>query len=188
MAAAPSRPPKILGLTGFMGCGKTTLGRRLARQLGWRFVDLDTRIEERTGLAISAIFKRQGEPAFRDIEHELLNAALAEATALPQSTVLALGGGTFAQPRNITLLRSSSACVVFLETPIEELLARCVTKTQRPLFRDEASFRKLYAERLPFYQQADVCVSNTGDPQQVVATICSLCVSGTPSAHKGVNA
>ena len=188
MAAAPSRPPKILCLTGFMGCGKTTLGRRVARQLGWRFVDLDTRIEERTGLAISIIFQRRGEPAFRNIEHELLQVALAEATALSQSTILALGGGTFAQPRNIELLRSSDAVIVFLETPIEELLARCVTKTHRPLFRDEASFRKLYAERLPFYEQADVCVSNTGDLQQVVATICSFCVPGTPSAHKGVNA
>jgi shikimate kinase len=171
-----------------MGCGKTTLGHRVARQLGWRFVDLDTRIEERTGLAISAIFERQGEPAFRDIEHDLLSIALAEATALPQSTILALGGGTFAQPRNITLLRSSSALVVWLETPIDELLARCVTKTHRPLFRDEASFRNLYAERLPFYQRADFSVSNTGDPQQVVASICSLCVPGTSSAHKGVNA
>jgi len=186
--AVPNRPPKILCLSGFMGCGKTTLGRCVARQLGWRFVDLDTRIEEHTGLTISAIFKRLGEPAFRDIEHDLLQVALSEAIALPQSTILALGGGTYAQPRNIALLRSSSAVVVFLETPIDELLARCVTKSHRPLFRDESSFRKLYAERLPFYQQADARVSNTADPQQVVATICSLCVSGAASAHKGVNA
>lgn len=186
--AVSNRNHKILCLTGFMGCGKTTLGRRVARQLGWRFVDLDTRIEERTGLTISAIFGRMGEPAFREVEHELLQTALDEAVALPQSTVLALGGGTFAQPRNVELLRSSPALVLWLETPMEELLARCVTKTHRPLFRDEAGFRKLYAERLPFYQQAEARVENTGDLQQVVATICSICVPGTPSARKGVNA
>jgi len=184
----PLRMPKILCLTGFMGCGKTTIGRRVAGQLGWRFVDLDTRIEERAGLAISAIFERQGEPAFRDLEHQLLQLALDEAAASSQSSILALGGGTFAQPRNVALLSSASALVVFLETPIEVLLARCVSKTHRPLFRDAASFRKLYAERLPFYRLADTCVQNTGDPQKVVAAVCSLCSSSTAPAPKGVNA
>lgn len=177
---------RILCLTGFMGCGKTTIGRRVSRQLGWRFVDLDTRIEERTGLTISTIFQRLGEPAFRDIEHELLTTTLAEATELQLRTVLALGGGTFAQPRNIELLRSASALVLWLDTPLEDLLGRCVTKTHRPLFKDEASFRRLYAERVPFYQKADVRICNAGDPQKVVATICSLCASGAPSVKKGV--
>ncbi len=170
-----------------MGCGKTTVGHRAARQLGWRFVDLDSRIEERAGLTVSAIFQRQGETAFRELEHQLLQLALDEAAASPASTLLALGGGTFAQPRNVALLRSYSTFVVFLETPVDVLLARCVSKTHRPLFRDEASFRKLYAQRLPFYRQADACVQNVGDLQQVVAAVCSLCSPAAP-APKGVNA
>ena len=186
--AVPDHTSKILCLTGFMGCGKTTIGRRVSRQLGWRFADLDTRIEERTGLTISIMFQRLGEPAFRDVEHELLSSTLAEALELQRPTVLALGGGTYAQPRNVDLLRSSSAIVVWLDTPFEELLARCVTKTHRPLFRDEASLRKLYAERLPFYQKADVRIPSTGDQQKVVAAICSLYASGTQTAGKGVNA
>jgi len=185
---APSRTRKILCLIGFMGCGKTTIGRRAASQLGWRFVDLDSRIEERAGLTISAIFERQGEPAFRDLEHQLLQLALEEAAASPNPSILALGGGTFAQPRNVALLHSFSAFVVFLETPVDMLLARCYSKTHRPLFRDEASFRKLYAQRLPFYRQADACVQNTGELQQVVAAVCSLCGSSAAPAPKGVNA
>ena len=165
---------KLVCLTGFMGSGKTTVGQLLARQLAWRFVDLDTRIEQRAGLTITQIFERQGEPLFRQIEHEELRRALGEATDQPARTVIALGGGTWAQPPNTELLRRSSAVVVWLDCPMDVLLARCVTMTHRPLFRDEASFRKLYAERLPFYQQADYRVESSTDPRRVVEQILAL--------------
>ena len=81
-----------------MGSGKTTIGTLLARQLAWRFVDLDERIEASAGLPIPQIFERLGEPAFRQIEADQLRAAIGRAAETKESTVLALGGGTYAQP------------------------------------------------------------------------------------------
>ena len=189
--AGHTRARKLICLAGFMGAGKTTAGQMLARQLGWRFVDLDTRIEERAGLSITAIFDRLGEPAFRALEHGLLFDALGEADAQSTPTVLALGGGTFAQPQNVELLRSRAATVVWLDCPVDDLLARCVTMSNRPLFRDEPSFRKLLAERLPFYQQAEFRVASNADPRCVVEQICALCLpelSVGRETSNGVNA
>ena len=180
---------RLICLIGFMGCGKTTVGRRLASQLAWRFVDLDTRIEEHASLRIAEIFDRLGEPAFRQIEHEQLVQALGEAAAQDTPTVLALGGGTFAQPQNVELLRrfggpegsegrSGGTVVIWLDCPIEELLARCLTMANRPLFRDEASFRQLYAQRRPFYEQADYRVASNADPARVVESILALGIVG----------
>jgi shikimate kinase len=154
-----------------MGSGKTTIGGLLARQLAWRFVDLDDRIEETTGLRIPEIFERLGELAFRQMEAEQLRAALGRAAESNEPTVLALGGGTYAQTGAPEFLRNSGIPVVWLNPSIEVLLARCMTMTGRPLFRDEASFRALYAQRLPSYQQASYRVDSSGEPSQVVAEI-----------------
>ncbi len=168
------RNPKLLGLVGFMGCGKTTAGRLLAQQIGWRFVDLDTRIEERAGLTIPAIFEKLGEAAFREMEHETLERALGEAAERGQATVVALGGGSYAQPRNVDLLRERGCAIVWLDCPLEELLRRCAMMTNRPLFRDEASFRELHAQRLRFYEQADYRVGSDAEPARVVEQILAL--------------
>src|SRR5712691_13547271 len=109
----PASRPQILCLAGFMGSGKTTIGTLLARQLAWRFVDLDDRIEESAGLTIAQIFERLGEPAFRQIEADQLRAALGRATELKESTVLALGGGTYAQPGCPEFLRAAGAPVLW---------------------------------------------------------------------------
>ncbi len=169
--AGKTRNPTLICLTGFMGSGKTTVGRMLARQLGWHFVDLDTRIEEASQLKIPAIFERLGEPAFRQMEHEALEASFGEALENGRSTVIALGGGTMAQPQSLALLRSRGCVLVWLECPLEELLARCATMTNRPLFRDEASFRALYEQRRPFYEQADYRVNGAVEPLRVVEQI-----------------
>src|SRR5258708_25278401 len=132
-----------------MGSGKTTIGTLLARQLAWRFVDLDERIEESAGLTIPQIFERLGEPAFRQIEADQLRAALGRATEMKESTVLALGGGTYAQPGCPEFLRAAGAPVLWLDSPIEVLLSRCMTMTGRPLFPHEASFRSLPPQPLP---------------------------------------
>jgi shikimate kinase len=154
-----------------MGSGKTTVGTLLARQLAWRFVDLDERIEQFAGLPIPQIFERHGEPAFRQIEADQLRAALGRASEHSEPTVLALGGGTYAQPGCPEFLRSAGIPVLWLDSPIEVLLARCMTMTGRPLFRDETSFRALHAQRLPSYKLADFRVDSSGDPAQVVAEI-----------------
>ncbi|MGA2096531.1 MAG: shikimate kinase [Candidatus Acidiferrum sp.] len=162
---------QMLCLAGFMGSGKTTVGTLLARQLAWRFVDLDERIEQSAGLTIPQMFERLGEPGFRQIEADQLRAALGRAAELKESTILALGGGTYAQPGCPEFLRNSGVPVLWLDSPVEVLLARCMTMTGRPLFRDEASFRALYGQRLPSYQLADFRVDSSGDPSQVVAEI-----------------
>src|SRR5258705_9088683 len=123
-----------------MGSGKTTVGTLLARQLAWRFVDLDDRIEESAGLAISEIFARLGEPAFRQIEADQLRTAIGRATEMKESTVLALGGGTYAQPGCPEFLRAAGAAVLWLVSPVEVFLAGGITMTRRPLFRHEACF------------------------------------------------
>lgn len=161
-------------LVGFMGCGKTTVGTKLAQRLAWKFVDLDTCIELEEGRSIADIFARAGEAAFRRKENEILSRVLEEA-ALGGGRVVALGGGTFAQPPNFELLQSARAITIWLECPVEQLLLRCALLTNRPLFRDEASFRQLYEQRLPYYRQASFTVgTGNADPGEVVNRILTL--------------
>jgi shikimate kinase len=178
-----------------MGSGKSTVGRMLAAQLAWRFADLDADIESESGLSISQIFAQKGEAVFREIEHECLARILGSASARSTRMILALGGGTFAQPRNAALIREfgapqrgAGAAVIWLDCATEDLLQRCVLMGDRPLFRDEASFRKLYEERLPYYRQADYRVQSGGEPMRVVEQILALGIfGGTAQAHAGGN-
>jgi shikimate kinase len=173
----------IICLAGFMGAGKSTIGSRLARQLGWRFVDLDERIEAAAGISIPEFFERHGELAFRQLEAEQLRGALGRAGEFRESTILALGGGTYAQAGAPEFLRNSGVPVIWLDPGIDLLLSRCMTMTGRPLFRDEASFRALYAQRLPSYELADFRVDSSGDAAAVVAEILRRGVGGIPSGE-----
>ena len=168
-----------------MGSGKTTVGTQLARQLAWRFVDLDDRIEDASGLRITEFFERHGEPSFRLLEAAQLRAALGRALELHEPAVLALGGGTYAQAGAPEFLRTQGVPVIWLDSPIETLLARCMTMTGRPLFRDEISFRALHAQRLPSYQLADFRVDSAREPALVVADILRLGIfpSAGPGSH-----
>jgi shikimate kinase len=169
-----TRPRKLVCLAGFMGTGKSTTGRLLARQVGWPHVDLDKRIEEAAGLAIPEIFAQMGELEFRRIEHEQLVRTIGEAAESQQSRIVSLGGGTTAQAQNLTLLQENGAVLVWLECPLDVLLPRCVRITNRPLFRDEASFRELYRQRLPFYELCDYRVDSNTEPLRVVEQILAL--------------
>ncbi len=112
-------------LTGFMGSGKSTVGRLLAAQLAWHFSDLDAEIERHTGLPISQIFEQKGEAVFRDIEHECLTRILGSASERDARMVLALGGGTFAQPRNAALHPRFWFCAArFRESPSSGSIVR----------------------------------------------------------------
>lgn len=170
----PAHGRRIVCLIGFMGSGKSTVAHLLARQVGWQHVDLDSRIMEATGLSIAEIFERLGEPEFRRIEHEALARVIGESIEQQKARVISLGGGTTTQPQNVALLRESGAVLVWLHCPVEKLLLRCAQVTDRPLFRDEASFRRLYQERLPFYELADCKVDSNFEPQHVVEQIMAL--------------
>jgi shikimate kinase len=169
-----SRPRRLVCLTGFMGSGKSTTARLLASQLGWAKTDLDKCVTEATGLSIPDIFSRMGEPEFRRIEHEQLARIVAEYAGTQKPRIVSLGGGTIAQPGNLALLREHGAILIWLHCPVEALLHRCEQITDRPLFRDEASFRQLYEERLPTYELADFRVDSSGEPARAVERILAL--------------
>jgi shikimate kinase len=168
------RPRKLVCLTGFMGSGKSTTARLLASQLGWPNTDLDKLITDATGLTIPEIFARTGEVEFRRIEAEQLARVVAESAEMQKQRIVSLGGGTITQPQNLALLRESGAVLIWLQCPIEELLLRCAKITDRPLFRDEASFRRLDEERLPSYELADYRVQSHTEPARVVEQILAL--------------
>ncbi len=174
MPAGDTRNLRFLCLIGFMGTGKSTVARLLARQVCWHFRDLDRQITDRAGLNVTEIFRRFGEPTFRDMEHQELKHILSAGVELGRRCVIALGGGTTAQPRNLALLREYGCVLVWLHCPVEELLRRCSRITNRPLFSDEAGFRKLYEERLPSYELADYRVESDVEPLRVVQQILGL--------------
>jgi len=169
MSPAPVPIRRRIFLLGFMGCGKTTVGRLLAERLGWRFLDLDEELERRQGRTIAQIFAEQGEPYFRNEERRLLEEFL---TGSNLATVIALGGGTFAQSENFARIRSDGGLTVWLDCPLDELRRRCRGLAHRPLFRDAASFHQLFEQRLPYYQKADFRVdADRADPAEVVEEI-----------------
>jgi shikimate kinase len=155
-------------LTGFMGTGKSTVGRLLAQRLGKPFIDVDERIERRTGLTISQIFARHGEPFFRQIEQQELAAALAE------DAVVATGGGAIVDPQNLARMKQAGP-IVCLTASVDAILARTSADRSRPLLQHEdrrARVEALLAERAPAYAQADICIDTTErSPEEVVEAV-----------------
>jgi shikimate kinase len=144
---------KAVFLVGFMGAGKTSVGRSLARRLGWDFEDLDDRIQARAGRSITAIFRDLGEAEFRRMENTALRELVAE------------------------LVASSPAQVVFLDGPAEELFRRCEKEQrERPLLQDVKQFRELYEQRRSSYLKASRCIDTTGkEIDQIAAEVaCSI--------------
>ena len=169
-------------LVGFMASGKSSVGRELARRLGWDFIDLDARIEMRERKSIAEIFSGHGEPGFRIAE----TAALLELTqSLERNSVVALGGGAFAQDKNRELLRQWPS--VFLQAPVDELWRRSSEDHEiRPLRQDREQFAKLYEERLPSYRQATLCLETSGkDPDAICLEIeAALHLSGANASPR----
>lgn len=161
-------------LVGFMGAGKTSVGRALGRHLRWPFVDLDDRIRGMEGRSIPEIFERGGESRFRELECAALRDLLAEVESGSPS-IVALGGGAFAQPEIVALLAESKNITIFLDAPADELWRRCGDdRTQRPLRRDETEFQRLYEARRPRYLEASLRIETNGrNIEQIVLQIVS---------------
>lgn len=165
-----STRPRLIYLVGFMGAGKSSVGASLAEVLKWPFIDLDTTIEAGQGLTIRQIFEQAGEPFFRAVERAAL-----EEVIKTEPAVVALGGGTFAQPSNLELIQARGGPTIWLECAPEELYRRCQGITNRPLFRDRASFDHLLQQRLPYYERAEYRVSTDGHTAgQIAEQILSL--------------
>ena len=164
----PERPTRVV-LVGFMGSGKTSVGRALARRLGYGFEDMDRRIEERTGRTIADIFRDDGEEAFREMEREEARALV----SLPKR-VVAAGGGAFTRPLTRAFLQEG-ALTVWLGCDLERILARIPADGSRPLAGNRDIMPALLAEREPSYRMADVAVdASAGTPREVAGRIVGL--------------
>jgi shikimate kinase len=162
-----------LYLVGFMGSGKSTVGRALAERLGWAFRDVDDRIEAAVGITISRIFEERGEPEFRRIESQAILDCVREIEG-GHPSVVALGGGAFAQENNRALL-AENGVTVWLDCPFELVKRRVAQAEHRPLARDEQKFAALYETRRAAYAQADYRVPiEDDDPAGPVQAILSL--------------
>ena len=145
-----------LALIGFMGTGKTSVGRHVAEYLGFDFLDTDELIQSRTGRTINDIFVQDGEPAFRELERQVV-----EELATRQQTVISTGGGLPTNPDNLAQLKRH-ALVVCLWTAPEKIWERVKNQSHRPLLHaadPQQKIRDLLAARAPFYRQADVLVN-----------------------------
>lgn len=148
-----TNPPENIVLIGFMGCGKSTVGRELQQRLGYPLVDMDQVIEQRAGKPITAIFADEGEPAFRDMETDLLREL--SAPEAPRR-IISTGGGVVGREENRDLLRKLGY-VVWLHAPVSVILERTGKNRARPLLHTEnpaEKIRTLMEERQPLYQES----------------------------------
>jgi shikimate kinase len=164
-------------LVGFMGAGKTSLGRRLAAHLGARFLDLDERLCERFGCPVPEVFQRRGEAVFRAAETEELTRASRQ-----DGLVVATGGGAFSSRANRSVIEETGGISVFLDLPWEVLEERLAADNAgRPAYRGPEQARRLYDERLPQYRRATLTIPLAGDePQDEIVEIIAHAVRGVP--------
>lgn len=160
-----SRPIVLVGL---MGVGKSTIGRRLAKEIGWGFVDSDEEIEAAAGCSVADIFSIHGEPIFRDLEQRVI-ARLVNGEPL----VLATGGGAWMQPAVRAIIKEK-ATSVWLRADLEVLLERVTKRNTRPLLEKgdkRAIMARLMKERYPVYAEADLVVDSNKGPHELVVKL-----------------
>lgn len=184
MSPGPSGPalPRRIVLTGFMGAGKSTVGRVLAARLGWPFLDIDSVITAEHDCTVARIFAEHGEPHFRRLEADAVTRVLHPNHELRQA-IVALGGGAIETEavRSLLFAENNStpeAVTIFLTAPLTELLARCrgteLARTAgeqepvRPLLSATEFLEDRLARRLPLYRQAHLTVDTSGIPPAMV--------------------
>lgn len=162
-------------LTGFMGTGKSTFGKRLAYRLEYRFIDTDTEIEKRAGKSVAEIFRESGEAAFRKMEQEL-SEELSKQTGL----VIATGGGLVMNPDNVTTLQSSGI-MICLSASAEDILERVSRQPgTRPLLQEAEPLKKIKVmlkQREPIYSQFNQVCTSGKDRDQIMHDLLQLALS-----------
>lgn len=145
---APHTLKRHVFLIGFMGAGKSTVARKLARSIGLSSVDMDIYLERREGKAIKDIFAESGEEAFRAIETDVLKELIGK-----EPLIISCGGGVITKPENRALLHENGF-VVNLNVDVEEAASRISNKSTRPLFQDLEAAKALSEKRKPLYEEA----------------------------------
>ena len=156
-------------LTGFMGSGKTTVGKKLAKRLGYLFIDTDREIEKEQGCSITEIFKYGGEECFRDLETDIL-----QKLQTKQNHVIATGGGMVLRNENRSLMQSLGTRV-YLKVELQELMRRLKKDKKRPLLqksKPEEHILEMLQQRKSIYEEAE-CIIDTTDlsPHQMATEI-----------------
>ena len=162
-----------LYLVGFMCSGKSTVGRALADELGWCFVDVDAEIEATEQKSIRQIFREAGECAFRDLESATIRQHITKVES-GDPCVIALGGGAFVQSRNWELIQNNGV-TVWLDCALETVFERLGNDETRPLAEDREGLVQLYGDRRPLYGRADFrLVVDAADTSEIVRRILNL--------------
>ena len=152
-------------LVGFMAAGKTTVARALADRLGWRAEDIDELIEARERRTVAEIFAKSGEPYFRSLERDILKLLLPM-----RHVVVATGGGTFMDPDNRAAINMDGVSI-WLDVPLEELIARLPADGRRPLAADRSQMERLFAVRQVAYAAAQLRIDARAQPEAVAERI-----------------
>jgi shikimate kinase len=155
--------PSRIYIVGFMGAGKSTIGRLLARRLGWAFVDLDREIERAENRAISDIFKTDGEPRFRELESRHL-----QVLSTRRQVVIALGGGAFMDAANREIAESTGI-TIWLKVSFATIVTRVRMDGTRPKFANREQAEKLYESRESVYRLARIHADAEERPPAAVA-------------------
>ena len=159
---------KSIFLCGFMGCGKTTVGKILAARTGRDFIDMDKYIEEKENMTVSQIFEKHGEDYFRDLEHQVC-----KELSKKENLIVATGGGALTYKRNADIIRKN-ATVLFISVPIEIIADRLKNDTTRPLLQREdrqQAMKELYDKRMPLYKDAATVIADGSQSPGAVANL-----------------